>query len=365
LRVGIIGVGWGSIVLAPAFRAVPEYDLAALCARRPERAAEAGARLGIEDTSTDWEAFAGRADLDVIAVCTPTDLHCAQTLAALRAGKHVLCEKPVALDAGQARQMLDIAEDRGLAHAVNFEGRWVPDRLAVWDLVRDGFVGDPYLARMTTVGGLWHPSRHLQSEWMYRIDEGGGYLMGLSSHDIDYLCALFGVPVAVCADVRTTVPTRTRADGSLLEVTADDTSTLLLRFASGLTASVSSSMIALHVDQRRVEIYGSDGTIVIDGVLQGTAGQTRIRAGRLGEDGLTDVAPSTREPRSGAEIPARRAGPAIRALALMLEDWLPAFDGGPAPGVPTLYDGWVTQSVVDAGRRSSAGAGWVALDLAG
>ncbi len=170
LRVGIIGVGWGSIVLAPAFRAVPEYDLAALCARRPERAAEAGARLGIEDTSTDWEAFAGRADLDVIAVCTPTDLHCAQTLAALRAGKHVLCEKPVALDAGQARQMLDIAEDRGLAHAVNFEGRWVPDRLAVWDLVRDGFVGDPYLARMTTVGGLWHPSRHLQSEWMYRID---------------------------------------------------------------------------------------------------------------------------------------------------------------------------------------------------
>jgi predicted dehydrogenase len=66
-------------------------------------------------------------------------------------------------------------------------------------------------------------------------------------------------------------------------------------------------------------------------------------------------------PRSGVELPKRRAAGAIRSLALMLEDWLPAFDGEPAPGVPTLRDGWLVQAVVDAARRSAAGAGWVDL----
>ena len=364
IRVGIIGVGWGSVVLVPAFRAVPEYEVAAICSRRPERVAEAGAKLGIADTSTDWEAFVQRDDLDVIAVCTPTDLHAAQTIAALRAGKHVICEKPVALSGAQARQMLDVAEETGLAHAVNFEGRWLPDRYAVWDLVQQGYLGDPYLARVTTLGELWHPSRHLQSEWMYKVDQGGGYLMGLSSHDIDYLCALFGPPVAVSADVRTTVPTRTREDGTTIDVTADDTSTLLLRFESGLSATITSSMIALGVDSRRVELFGSDAALTLDGVLMGTPEQSTLEGYRLEAGDKSTLPLSTRRARSGVEIPSRRAGSAILALALMLEDWLPAFAGKPTPNVPSLYDGWVTQSVVDAARASSDGAGWVELDLA-
>jgi len=349
------------MVLAPAFRAVPEYELAAICSRRPERVAEAGAALGIEDTSTDWESFVRRDDLDVIAVCTPTDLHHDQTIAALRAGKDVMCEKPVALTVEQARRMLEVAQETGRRHAVNFEGRWLPDRYALWELVKQGYLGDPYLARVQTLGELWHPSRKLQSEWMYKVDEGGGYLMGLSSHDIDYLCALFGRPVAVSADVRTTVPTRTRPDGSVLEVTADDTSTLLIRFESGVHASIATSMVALGVDQRRVELFGSEGALTLDGVLMGTPEQATLEGYRLDGQGKSALALSERRVRSGAVIPSRRAGSAILALALMLEDWLPSFEGRPTPGVPDLHDGWVTQTVVEAARRSSNGAGWVDL----
>ena len=87
---GVIGVGWGSMVQVPAFRAAGGYEVAALCSRRAERAAEAGVRLGIEDVSTDWERFVRRPDLDVISVCTPTDLHREQVLGAISAGKHVL-----------------------------------------------------------------------------------------------------------------------------------------------------------------------------------------------------------------------------------------------------------------------------------
>jgi predicted dehydrogenase len=359
LRVGVIGVGWGSLVLAPAFTVAPGYELVALCSRQQERVEAAAAKLGVAETTTDWQTLVARDDLDVIAVCTPTPLHHEQTIAALRAGKHVLCEKPVALDPDQAREMADVADETGLVTGVNFEGRWLRERLPVWDLVRDGFLGDAYLARVTSSADYWHPIRPLQSEWMYSRADGGGYLLGLASHDIDFLCALFGPPEAVCADVATSLPQRTRADGTILDVTADDTSTVLLRMRSGVHAVISTTMMAPMTDARSLEAYGSDGGIVIQGHIQGAA-DTSIRAVKVGGE-WQPVPLSEREPDSAVEIPKRRAGEAIRALALMLEDWLPGFAGRPTP-VPDLAQGWLVARVVDAARRSSDGAGWVRID---
>jgi predicted dehydrogenase len=360
LRVGLIGVGWGSIVQTPAFRMVPEYEVAAICSRRPESVAQAGDSLGISDTSADWESFVQRDDLDIISVCTPVGLHAEQTLAAIEAGKHVLVEKPQALTAEHAKAMLDAAEAAGVAHAVCFETRYDPSRLAVRHLVEDGFLGQPFVAQTHTVGDYWHPSRGLQSEWMYHLAEGGGYLMGLSSHDIDFLQFLFGAPEAVAADVRSSVPRRRRADGTDVEVDADDTSVVLIRMRTEMLATISTSVVGLHHHRRELDLLGSDATIVVEGVSQG--GEPAVRACKLGEDQAHDVPLSTRMPRSGAELPKRRAAGAIRSLALMLEDWLPALEGKPAAGVPTLTDGWRVQQVIDAARRSSAGAGWVAID---
>jgi predicted dehydrogenase len=361
IRVGIIGVGWGSVVQVPAFRAVPEYEVVALCSRRPESVEQAGEQLGIADRSTDWRAFVARDDLDLISVCTPVDLHAEQTIAALEAGKHVLCEKPLAVSEPDARRMRDAAEASGRAHAVCFENRYDAVRLPVWELVREGFLGDPYLARATAIADYWHPSRGLQSEWMYRIDAGGGYLMGMASHDIDFLCCLFGEPEAVCADVRTTVAQRTRPDGSVLEVDADDTSVVLLRMHNGMLATIATSAVGLGRNHRELELLGSTGAISVDGAVQGPERETVVRAVHVANNEETVVEASARMPRSGAELPKRRAAGAIRSLALMLEDWRPAFAGSPAPGVPTLRDGWLVQHVVDAARRSSAGAGWVSL----
>jgi predicted dehydrogenase len=360
LRVGVIGVGWGSLVLAPAFQVAPGYEVVALCSRQEERVAAAAAKLGVAETTTDWRELVRRDDLDVIAVCTPTPLHHEQTIAALRAGKHVLCEKPVALDPDQAREMYEVAAETGLANAVNFEGRWLRERLPVWDMVRDGYLGDPYVARVVTNADYWHPTRPLQSEWMYSRADGGGYLLGLASHDIDYLAALFGRPVAVCADVATSLRERIRADGSTLEVTADDTSTVLLRMSSGARCVISISMMAPLTDSRTLEAYGSAGGIVVEGLVQGDASNTSIRAGQIGDEAMAPVALSTREPNSDVEIPKRRSGEAVRALALMLEDWMPAFSGGET-SVPNLEQGWLVAQVVEAARRSSEGAGWVTI----
>src|ERR1700729_4369660 len=145
IRVGIIGVGWGSLVQAPAFRMVPQFELVALCSRQHDRVAAAGERLGIADISADWKTFVERDDLDLISVCTPVDLHHEQVLAAIATGKDVLVEKPLALDSMQTAEMLTAAENAGVRPAVCFEGRWEPTRLRIWESIASGHIGVPYL----------------------------------------------------------------------------------------------------------------------------------------------------------------------------------------------------------------------------
>lgn len=355
IRVGIIGVGWGALVQTPAFRAVEGFEVRALCSRRPDRVARAADRLGIAATSTDWQEFVARDDLDLISVASPVTLHRDMAVAALKAGKLLLCEKPQALTGNEAREILDAAEATDAASATCFELRWSRERYAIWNWVSSGAAGEPYHLRIHQSAGYWHPSHAPQSEWMYRRDQGGGYLNGLQSHDIDFALTLLGEPEAIAADVRTTVARRTLSDGREIEVDADDTATLLLRFRSGATATLSSSVVGAHASGSRIEIFGSEGTLVYDG--------QQIRAGAAKDPGLSVLPFSTREPVSGADLGRRHSAAPTRALALMLEDWMPALRGGTAVrAIPGLRDGWRVQQVIDSARASAEGAGWVGLD---
>src|SRR3984957_13905061 len=133
LRVGIIGVGWGAHVQVPGFRAAKGFEPVALCARTPDRLERVATKLGIEQTSTDWQSFVTRDDLDVISVATPTVLHHEMTVAALAAGKPVLCEKPLAGDLEAARHMVRAAADRNLPTPVAFRNGGTPAWLAAAD----------------------------------------------------------------------------------------------------------------------------------------------------------------------------------------------------------------------------------------
>lgn len=354
LRVGIVGVGWGALVNAPAFRAVDGFELKALCSRRLESVTEAGQKLGLSDLSTDWESFVRRDDLDLIAVSAPVAQHAPISIAALEAGKHVLCEKPSALDAQTARTMVDAAERSGRAAAMCYTLRWSPFATAIWRLVDAGFIGTPYLVNVFHASDYWHPLRNAQSAWMYQRAAGGGYLMGLQSHHIDLVLKLFGPAKAVCADVRTTLTQRPMADGSVLEVDADDTAHLSLRLESGASVLLSSTVLAAHGAGTAIEIYGSDGTIVLE--RDGT-----LKAGKAADKTLEPIALTNQALKSGADLGTRRSAAAVRSTALLLEEWLPAFSGQPTPRVPSFHDGWQVQRVVDAARASSEGAGWVSL----
>jgi predicted dehydrogenase len=353
LRVGIIGVGWGAHVQVPGFRAAEGFEPVALCARTPERLQRVAGKLGIEQTSTDWQSFVVRDDLDVISVATPTVLHHEMTLAALAAGKPVLCEKPLASGLDAARDMVRAANKAELPTACCFENRWNPDWLAVADKVRSGLLGRQYFARVSRSASYWHPSRSPQARWMYDRDQGGGYLAGMLVHDLDFLCSLLGRPVSVCAEVRTSEPVRELPDGEILHVTADDTAALLMRMESGLTAVLSISVMGAHADHYRLELFGSDGTIIGDGDLRSAA----YRVGTADEDGLSPMPVDDREPAHPEFLPAGLAGHASRAMALMLQDWLPAFDGA-LSAAATFEDGLLSLAVIDAAHRSAEGGGW-------
>lgn len=189
---------------------------------------------------------------------------------------------------------------------------------------------------------------------MYDRAQGGGYLAGMLVHDLDYLCTLFGPPREVCAEVRTSEPVRELPDGTELRVTADDTSALLLRMESGTLAVLSVSTVGAHADHFRLELFGSDGTIIGDGTLR----ETGYHAGAAADAELAALVPSDRAPAAPERLPGGLAGHASRAMALMLEDWLPAFDGAATP-IPTFGDGLLSLAIIDAAHRSAEGAGWV------
>jgi predicted dehydrogenase len=233
-----------------------------------------------------------------------------------------------------------------------------PRLVAVADRVRSGFLGKTYVARVSRSASYWHPSHPAQARWMYDHNQGGGYLAGMLVHDLDFVCSLLGEPESVCAEVRTSEPVRHLPDGETIEITADDTAALLLRMESGVVAVLSVSVIGAHADHYRLELFGSEGTIIGDGTLR----STDYRIGAASDDALTPLPISDREPAHPENLPHGLAGHASRAMALMLEDWLPAFDGAPS-AAPTFDDGLLSLAVIDAAHRSSEGGGWVAVRI--
>jgi predicted dehydrogenase len=190
---------------------------------------------------------------------------------------------------------------------------------------------------------------------MYRREQGGGYLFGQMSHEIDFIQALFGPAVAVCADVRHSLDRVSTPDGDV-DVTADDTSALLLRLESGALAVLTNSTAGFSAGTHLWEAHGSHGTIAVSRFPAG--GGTFVATVDGGEP--QPLPPSSRQLASGVELPPRRSSAAVKAMGLMLEDWQPAFAGSPTD-VPPIRDGWGVQRVIDAALRSSDGAGWVAI----
>lgn len=386
IKIGVIGTGFGSRVHVPGLQASGEFEVVGVVSHSERRAREVAERFAIPHALTDPAALLALPGLEAVTVATTPERHLALTRDALAAGKHVLCEKPLAPTLDEARAMAALAEAaaaRGLVAMVDFELRWQPERRRVKELLDEGFVGTPY--SVTAVGhmGLFaDPERPAWSWWQQR-SRGGGWLLNSGTHLIDTLRWWLGEVEAVAGFTRVNVGHRRRArDGAFAPVDADDGFGALLRMRSGADVVLHQSAVAASGRTNLVQICGSEGVLVIDDrgrLLGARRGEPepvpleipdRLRAevsaaapGAAGGAGAPDAA-------QGAPLPQPRAGGTgdeatglLRAMELplfvRLASELAAAIREGRTRQPSIADAARTHEVCDAIERSAREGRWI------
>lgn len=347
-RVAILGTGFGTQVTAPALRA-EGWEIRALFSRRPERAQEIADKLDIPHHTADPDDIVARDDIDAVVVSTPTSTHHAIVLAALAAGKHVLCEKPFAANLQEGREMVQAAQDSGVTTMCNFEFRYADHRLHITRLLQDGLIGAPQSA----VGTLYfaRPMANAALDWRSQVEMGGGALNEHGSHYFDALRLWMGDVVSISAHVATHEPERTDPDtGQQLAADADDFVAATLTFASGAVATVS-IVWSDHVPATgSLHLTGPGGTISHHGPAGLFAPGPVSHTPPLPRNARAPDAPTLLPlPHDIEPLP----GPAIVAASRrLLRDFERGIHDGTSPA-PNFEDGLRTQAILDAARESA------------
>jgi predicted dehydrogenase len=260
LRVGVVGTGWMAATHTEALRRLG-IEVAGVAGRTPARAAEVADRLGLATAYDSVEALLRDDSLAAVHVTSPNDVHAEQAAAALRAGRHVVCEKPLGVSAAETADLAGLAAASGLVNAVCFNLRFAPHNHNAAGLVRDGAVGEPRY-----VTGSYHQDWLLEeTDWNWRLVAARqGTLRAVAdigSHWIDLVCVVTGRRVGeVLADLHTFVPERNHpleevgtfgghrvaADVERVRepMESDDAAGLLLRLEGGVRGVCSVSQVS-------------------------------------------------------------------------------------------------------------------------
>lgn len=354
LRVGIIGASFAKAAYLPALRHVPDAQVVALASARLDSARAAAAAFGVPHAYDDWQAMLREHAFDLVCIATPTDTHAPMTFAALDAGAHVLCEKPTAMDADEARAMRDRAAHLGRVGVLGHELRFNPNRRKVADLVRSGAIGEVRHAHITNVTPGWaDPAGRPKGDWWSLAERGGGRLGANGSHQTDLLRWWFGEATAVTGRAVTMIPNRRdKATGEPWTATADDVVHMTLELERAPIADVFLSGVARHNMDNVTQIYGSEGTILL------TNQDEKLLLGKPGAD-FEDV--SVADP--NAALPGVGKGIwNVSYVALMQELGAAIRDGRQVQGAATFEDGWRNQRVLDAVKQATVERRWIDLD---
>ncbi|WP_020521533.1 Gfo/Idh/MocA family protein [Catelliglobosispora koreensis] len=284
LRVGMIGYAFMGAAHSQAWRTVNrvfdlpmQIQMAAVCGRDKEKVAAAAGRLGWESYETDWRSLINRDDIDVIDICTPGDSHAEIAIAALAAGKHVLCEKPLANTAEEARAMVAAADAAPGVAMCGYNYRRVPATTLMRDLVAQGRVGKIRHVRAVYLQD-WITDPEFPLVWRLQRDKAGSGALGdIGAHIVDLTQFITGQQISgVSAVTETFIKERplpsessglaaSRDGGRTGHVTVDDAAVFVARLSGGAIATYEASRFATgRKNALRIEINGSLGSLVFD-----------------------------------------------------------------------------------------------------
>ncbi len=266
--VGVIGTGFARKVQIPAFQACDGVRVVSVASGSIANAEKTANEFDIRHFTDNWRELVARDDVDLVCVTTPPVHHSEMTLFALEHGKHVLCEKPMAMNVVEAEEMAAAAKGSPQLTLIDFELRFQPGRQKAFAMIRSGEIGKIRHAK-------WNfraPHRgdpNIPWNWWSDIEQGGGALGAINSHIVDSFHWFLRTEVSsVFCQLQTHVRQRPY-EGGLRDVTTDDEANMILRFADGelvedATGIVSVSMAEQPEYVSRLEIFGTEGALRID-----------------------------------------------------------------------------------------------------
>lgn len=363
LRVGVVGAGIGAAYIA-GFQRQPGVEVTSLCARTTARLGPLVEKYHIPHSYTDFKTMLAQEELDIVVIATPNYLHYPMVMAALDAGLHVLCDKPLALNAAQAREMARHADEVGRKHFVAFTWRFLPAAAYMKEIIAAGFLGQLYHVNVQYFVRSW-PDPAQPMRWqLEKAQSGSGSLGNLGSHAIHLVHWWLGSFRRVCGMMTTVVKERASdAAGTRVPVEVDDTCAFLGELENGAGVVFNTSSVAwVQLVFMQISLFGSEGSLI----FQDDWGAADAMNGRILAMRKNDPAPSL------VTIPSRLTGefldmpdyytPSRTCFSRMANELVAAIRED-RPASPNFHDGVRVQEVIDALLRSHAEAGWVALSI--
>lgn len=269
LKVGVLGLGCISYSHIPAYQNNPDVELYAVCDKSESWLNYRAKQLNISHMYTDYKKLLENPEIDAVSVCLPTKFHAEASIYALNAGKHVLCEKPMAINAKEAEAMCEAAKKNGKKLMISHNQRFDLDVQLMQKRMKEGFFGDIYFARIgwrRSLGMLPEQDlvrengEHYSRNWFNEKDNGGGVLRDLGSHLLDLTMFVTDFPKFVSADAscyrKFYVP---GYDGSYV-CDSEDLASAHLKFDTGLAIQMEVSFGSLiEREALFTEIYGTKG----------------------------------------------------------------------------------------------------------
>jgi predicted dehydrogenase len=373
LRIGIIGYGGIGRVHGMAYRNIPFHyglsadsiDIAGVATSRSETARRAAEELGCDFWTADYRELLARGDIDLVDCCIPNHKHEEIVTAAALAGKHIYCEKPLAMTVAEGQRMVAAAQRAGVKTQMTFNFRFFPALIRARQLIEDGFLG-----RVFSFRGRYYRSSYISYDkpLSWRLSKkvaGGGALFDLGSHILDTIYFLLGEFGSVQAALDTLIKERPVAPGAndKAAVDVDDIALLHLRQANGTLGLVEISRMGTGLpNDLQIEIFGDKGALRFSATDPSWLEVYDLRdagdplGGMRGFRKLETVqryqgqkAPDWSMPPHFVRTHAECQYQFLRAVA---ED---------LPSSPTLAEGLLVQEVMEAAVRSSDEGRWVSV----
>ncbi len=255
IGVGVIGTGRiGKLHIEHLSQNIPEADLVAICSLDTKTAESLAEQFKIPTITTDYLTLISNSQIDAVIVASSTDTHVEICQAAAAAGKHIFCEKPIALDLDQIDETLASIEDAAVKFQVGFNRRFDKNFMQVHEAIESGEIGDPHILRITSRDPAPPPIEYVKIS--------GGMFLDMTIHDFDMARYLIREEVDEIYAVG-----GVRVDPIIGEVGDIDTAIITLRFQNGVLATIDNSRQAVYGYDQRVEVFGSKGMISVENPL--------------------------------------------------------------------------------------------------